>query len=303
MNTAVDLKDIDLNLLVVFQRLITERRVSAAATSLGLSQPAVSNALKRLRVLLDDELFIRTARGMEPTPYAAQLAEPIAYALNAIHSSLNQRSTFDPATSTRKFTISMTDLGEIDLMPRLMDRLATEAPGVTLSTVRNTLDNLGDAMEAGQVDVAVGLIPQLKTGFFQRRLFLQRYVCMFRAGHAFDGKKMTPKRFFEADHVVVVSQGTGHARVDEIIESKGTRRALLTVPHFVAVGHILSTTDMLATVPERYALRSAGPFGLKHVPHPLALPPIGINLFWHAKFHKEPANQWLRNIVFESFAG
>lgn len=299
----MDLKDIDLNLLVVFQRLVTERRVSAAAASLGLTQPAVSNALKRLRLLLDDELFIRTARGMEPTPYAAQLAEPIAYALNAIHSSLNQRSTFDPATSTRKFTISMTDLGEIDLMPRLMDRLATEAPFVTLSTVRNTLDHLADAMEAGQVDVAVGLIPQLKTGFFQRRLFLQRYVCMFRAGHEVDGKKLTAKRFFDADHVVVVSQGTGHARMDEIIESKGTRRALLTVPHFVAVGHILSTTNMLATVPERYALRSAGPFGLKHVPHPLPLPPIGINLFWHAKFHKDPANQWLRNIVFESFVG
>jgi DNA-binding transcriptional LysR family regulator len=299
----MDLKDIDLNLLVVFQRLVIERRVSAAAASLGLTQPAVSNALKRLRLLLDDELFIRTARGMEPTPYAAQLAEPIAYALNAIHSSLSQRSTFDPATSTRKFTISMTDLGEIDLMPRLMDRLATEAPFVTLSTVRNTLDHLADAMEAGQVDVAVGLIPQLKTGFFQRRLFLQRYVCMFRAGHEVDGKKLTAKRFFDADHVVVVSQGTGHARMDEIIESKGTRRALLTVPHFVAVGHILSTTNMLATVPERYALRSAGPFGLKHVPHPLPLPPIGINLFWHAKFHKDPANQWLRNIVFESFVG
>lgn len=298
----MELKDIDLNLLVVFHQLLMERRVSAAAARLGLSQPAVSNALKRLRTLLGDELFIRTSRGMEPTPYANQLAEPIAYALNTIHSGLNQRTTFDPATSTRKFTISMTDLGEIDLLPRLMDRLAQQAPGVTISTVRDTLDNLGDAMEAGHVDVSVGLIPQLKTGYFQRRLFLQRYVCMFREGHELDGRKVTPKRFFEADHVVVVSQGTGHARVDEIIESKGARRVLLTVPHFVAVGHILSTTDMLATVPERYAQRCMQPFGLKYIAHPVALPTIGINLFWHAKFNKDPANQWLRGIVFESFS-
>jgi DNA-binding transcriptional LysR family regulator len=299
----MELKDVDLNLLLVFHQLLMERRVSAVAEKLGLSQPAVSNALNRLRRLLGDELFLRTSKGMEPTPYANQLAEPIAYALSTIHNSLNQRAIFDPDSSDRKFTIGMTDIGEIHLLPKLMDVLAREAPGVSVSTVRNTAVNLRDEMEAGHVDIAIGLLPQLKSGFFQRRLFGQRYVCMFREGHALDKRKVTLKEFSEAEHVVVIAAGTGHAKVDESIAQKGIRRNVkLTVPHFVAVGHILATSDMIATVPERYAQECVEPFRLKYVPHPVALPEIGINAFWHAKYHKEPGNQWLRNIVFDTFS-
>jgi DNA-binding transcriptional LysR family regulator len=299
----MDLKDIDLNLLVVFNQLLMERRVSAVADKLGLTQPAVSNALARMRRLLGDELFLRTSRGMEPTPYATQLAEPIAYALSTIHNSLNQRSSFDPNTSNRRFTIGMTDIGEIYFLPVLMESLARLAPGVSVSTVRNTAINLRDEMEAGHVDLAMGLLPQLKSGFFQRRLFHQRYVCMFRKGHALDKPKVTLEDFATADHVVVNSSGTGHAAVDESIERKGVKRRIrLTVPHFVAVGHILQTTNMVATVPERYAMQCVVPFGLKYVSHPVALPEIGINLFWHAKFHKEPGNQWLRGVLFDTFS-
>ncbi|NYT67276.1 LysR family transcriptional regulator [Pusillimonas noertemannii] len=298
----MDLKDIDLNLLVVFNRLLMERSVSAAADKLGLTQPAVSNALKRLRVLLNDELFLRTTRGMEPTPYALQLAEPIAYALSTIQSTLSHQTVFDPATSDRRFTLAMTDLGEIELLPPLMDRLEELAPGVTVSTVRNA-DRLRDDMEAGHVDLAIGLLPGLKTNFFQQRLFMQRYVCLFRRGHALDKRRVTRREFYEADHVVVVSAGTGHAKMDEIIESaEETRRVRLLVPHFVAIGHILASTEMIATVPERYARRCAEPFGLRYVDHPVELPQIGINLFWHAKFHKEPGNQWLRQLIFELFS-
>jgi DNA-binding transcriptional LysR family regulator len=299
----MELKDIDLNLLLVFRELLTERRVSAVARKLELSQPAISNALIRLRRLLGDELFLRTSKGMEPTPYAMQLAEPIAYALSTIHNSLNQRASFDPATSDRKFTIGMTDIGEIYFLPKLMDVLARLAPNVSISTVRNTAVNLRDEMEAGHVDIAAGLLPQLKAGFFQRRLFRQSYVCMFREGHALDKRKVTLKDFAEAEHVVVISGGTGHAKVDESIERKGVHRNVkLTVPHFVAVGHILSTTDMIATVPERYARECLTPFRLKYVKHPVALPDIGINVFWHAKYHKEPGNQWLRGVVFDAFS-
>jgi len=298
----MDLKDIDLNLLVVFNRLLMERSVSAAADKLGLTQPAVSNALRRLRVLLNDELFLRTTRGMEPTPYALQLAEPIAYALSTIQNTLSHQTVFDPATSDRRFTLAMTDLGEIELLPPLMDRLEALAPGVTVSTVRNA-DRLRDDMEAGHVDLAIGLLPGLKTNFFQQRLFMQRYVCLFRRGHALDKRRVSRREFYAADHVVVVSAGTGHAKMDEIIESADeTRRVRLLVPHFVAIGHILASTDMIATVPERYARRCAEPFGLRYVDHPVELPRIGINLFWHAKFHKEPGNQWLRQLIFELFS-
>jgi len=299
----MNLKDIDLNLLLVFNHLFVEKRVSAVAQQLGLTQPTVSNALSRLRKLLDDELFLRTSRGMEPTPYAIRLAEPIAYALRTIQETLSEISDFDPGTSTKKFTIAMTDIGEIYFLPKLLHKLAQIAPGVTISTVRNASVNLRDEIEAGRVDIAIGLLPQLKSGYFQRRLFKQRYVCMFRRGHTLDKGKITVSEFAKAQHVVVISEGTGHAKVDESIDRRGIKRnVLLTVPHFVAVGHILSMTDMVATVPERYALACAGPFGLCHVPHPVALPEISINLFWHAKFHKEPGNQWLRGVVFDTFS-
>ena len=189
----MELKDVDLNLLVVFNQLLIERRVSRVADTLGVSQPAVSNALARLRKLLGDELFTPTPKGMEPTPFAEQMVEPVAYALGMIHGAINQRASFDPATSQRAFKVGMTDIGEIYFLPRLMDELLRLAPGVSVSTVRNHAVNLKDEMEAGHVDLALGLLPMLQSGFYQRRLFRQRYVCLFRKGHALD-KRGSPSR-------------------------------------------------------------------------------------------------------------
>lgn len=292
----LNLRDVDLNLLVVFLELYRERRVSVVAEQLGLTQPAVSNALARLRKMMNDELFLRSARGMEPTPYAVQLADPIAEALTRIRDTLERQLEFDPTTSTRKFTIAMTDLGEIHFLPRLMRRLGEVAPGVTISTVRNTAVNLADELEAGRVDLALGLLPQLKGGFFQRLLFRQRYVCLFREGHALDRESMSLDDFEAAQHIVVVAGGTGHAIVDDTIARRNVRRDVrLSVPHFVALGHILSTTDLIATAPERYVREGMKPFKLKYLPHPVPFPEFDVNLFWHAKFHKEPGSQWLRN--------
>jgi DNA-binding transcriptional LysR family regulator len=299
----LELHDIDLNLLVVFNELLVERRVARVADKLGLTQPSVSNAISRLRKALQDDLFIRTPKGMEPTLYASQLAEPVSLALSTIRNSLNQQPEFSPATSTRRFTISAADVGEVYFLPRLMDRLEQVAPGVSISTLPNTTVNLRDAMETGQIDLAIGLLPRLKAGFLQRSLFHQPYVCMFRKGHPLQGKKMSLKEFAEADHVVVVAPGTGHTKVDELIERKGIRRKIrLTVPHFIAVGHILAHTNMIATVPERYAIECVAPFKLCYVKHPVDLPTIAINVFWHAKAHKEPGNQWLRNLMAETFS-
>lgn len=303
----MELKDIDLNLLVVFNQLLAERKVSKVAENLGLGQPAVSNSLARLRRLFDDELFLRTASGMQPTPFAEQLAESVGYALGMIHGAVNARNAFDPATSQRSFTVGMTDIGEIYFLPLLMQRIGELAPGVAISTVRNTAVNLKDAMEAGQVDLAIGLLPQLKAGFFQRRLFEQNYVCLMRRGHRLDQRRLRLADFFAAEHVAIVSAGTGHGQVDEILDNHSPqRRVKLKVPHFVAIGHILQSTDLIATVPERLAERMAEPFGLTHLPHPVKLPRIAINLFWHAKYHKDPASQWLRTLVFDlhsDFAG
>jgi DNA-binding transcriptional LysR family regulator len=295
---AVELKDIDLNLLVVFNQLLIDRRVSKVATNLGLSQPGVSNALARLRKLTDDPLFLRTPKGMEPTPFAEQLAAPTASALQTIHAAINQRSSFDPATSTRAFTIGMTDIGEIYFLPKLMQELARVAPGLSISTVRNTAVNLQDEMESGHVTLAIGLLPQLKSGYFQRRLFKQHYVCMFRRGHALDKRQISLAEFSRADHVVVVSEGTGHGKADELLgRKKIVRKVVLTVPHYVAVGHILHGSDLVATVPERLAQALAEPFGLSYVRHPARLPEIAISLFWHGRYHRDPAVAWLRALI------
>ncbi|OGA44617.1 MAG: LysR family transcriptional regulator [Betaproteobacteria bacterium RIFCSPLOWO2_12_FULL_63_13] len=297
------LKDIDLNLLVVFQQLYRDRRVSIAAASLGLSQPAVSSALNRLRRMLGDELFVRTARGMLPTTYAKSLEEQTANALRTIQNALDHKGAFDPLTSTRTFTISFADIGEVYFLPQLMETLARTAPHVTITSVRHAASNLIEDMATGKVDLAVGSLPSLKTNFFQRRLFPQRYVCMFRAGHPLDKPRITTAEFSAAEHVVVAAAGTGHTRMNEMLDRAGARRAVhLRVPHWVAVADILHTTNLVATAPEHFAKRGVAFFGLKYVPHPIKLPAIQINLYWHARFHRDVTNQWLRSLLFDMFA-
>ncbi len=297
------LKDIDLNLLVVFQQLYKDRRVSTAAVSLGLSQPAVSNALGRLRRLLGDELFVRTAQGMLPTPYAQRLEERTAEALGAMRDALNLRGAFEPGTSARRFTVSFADIGEVSFLPRLMRRLARTAPNVTIDSVRHAAGDLAVDMATGKIDLAVGSLPGLKTGFYQRRLFPQRYVCMFRRGHALDKPKITLAELAAAEHVVVVAAGTGHGRMNEALARAGARRIVhLHVPHFVAVADIVRATDLVATVPEQFAERGRTFFGLRYASPPVRLPRILINLYWHARFHRDPANQWLRTQIADLFA-
>ena len=299
----MELEEIDLNLLLLFQQLLVTRRVSQVADNLGLTQPAVSNALARLRKLLGDELFVRTPQGMLPTPYAEQLGESVAYALAMIHGALNQNTRFDAASSQRLFTIGMTDIGEIYFLPRLLSYLNTHAPGVRLSTVRNSAVNLKEDMQSGQVDLALGLLPQLQAGFFQRRLFRQPYVCLLRRGHALDQPLLTLEAFCAAEHVLVVSEGTGHGQADDLLARLGVQRLVrLTVPHFVAVGHILQSSQLIATVPQKLAQALAAPFDLRYLPHPAPLPEAAIHLFWHTKYQRDPANQWLREVIVELFA-
>jgi DNA-binding transcriptional LysR family regulator len=298
----MELSDIDLNQLVLFRHLMTERRVSKVAEKLGLTQPAVSNTLAKLRRQFNDELFVRTPAGMVPTPFAEQLAGPVAQALALIHAGLNPQGSFEASREQRALTIGMTDIGEIVFLPALVERLRREAPGVALSTVRISADSLREDMESGRVDLAIGPLPQLKAGFFQRRLFEQRYVCLFRKGHPLDRRRLSLADFRAAEHLVIVSAGTGHAQVEERLRRQGVQRTVrLTIPHFVSVGHLLQRSDLVATVTERLAESLAAPFGLSWRPHPVDLPPVAINVFWHAKVHRSPAHQWLRGVVFELF--
>ena len=300
--TIVDLEKIDLNLLLVFVHLFREKRVHRAAENLGMSQPGVSNALSRLRSLLNDELFVRTAHGMEPTSYAMQLAGPISEALAQIRGALDVGTPFDPATSTRRFTIAMTDIGEIDFLPSLMDSIGKVAPSVSINTVRNNAVHLREEMESGQVDLAVGLLPDLQANFFKRLLTVSEYVCLFRRGHPLDKQYISIEEYLAASHLLVVSAGTGHGLADEELERHGiARNVKLRIPHFAAVGYLLHETDLITTVPRRLVDRCVGPFDLSFVPAPFELPSISIDLFWSARYHRDPANQWLRTMMVDTF--
>lgn len=297
------LNHIDLNLLVVFHQLLREGSVSRAAVALDLSQPAVSNALRRLRRLLGDELFVRTPQGVAPTPYAQSLAEPVAQALQGLHRALNVRASFDPVTSLRCYTLALTDVGEIYFLPVLMDTLAREAPGVTLRCVPVGESRLRDDMASGQVDLALGWLPPVEAGFMQQALFRQRYVALMRQGHPLATQaKLGAAAYRRANHVRVVSSGTGHSQVDEALDRLGmTGHIQLSVPHYVALGHVLASADLVATVPERLAERVSAPFGLVSRPLTVKLPTSTICQLWHKHLQRDPGHQWLRGRIASLF--
>jgi DNA-binding transcriptional LysR family regulator len=299
----MELARLDLNLLLVFHHLLREQRVSTVARTLGMSQPAVSSALGRLRTSLGDELFLRTQRGMAPTPYALQLAGPVAAALDGLQQALQVRASFDPARSTRRFTVAMTDVGEMYFLPVLVDQLSQQAPQVTLEVVSVMQAGLREDMASGRVDLALGLLPQLQSGFFQQALFRQPYVCLMRRSHPLAGKpRLSLNAFSAAEHVRVLAAGTGHGRVDEALERQGLQRRIrLTVPHYVALGDVLGHSDLIATVPERFAQRVLRPFGLTTRPLPLQVEGSAIHQFWHGRLHRDPGHQWLRARIAQCF--
>jgi DNA-binding transcriptional LysR family regulator len=299
----MDLARIDLNLLVVFHHLLLEKRVSRVAQVLAMSQPAVSSALGRLRSSLGDELFVRTQQGMEPTPYALSLAEPVAVALRDLQEALTVRAAFQPATDTRKFVIAMTDVGEMYFLPVLLDELTRTAPSVTLQIVSVTHPTFKEDMASGRIDIAMGLLPQLQAGFFQQGLFRQKYVCLLREKHPLVLKKnLSLAAFAKADHVRINAAGTGHGRVDVALEKqKLLRNFKLIVPHYVALGDVLQHSDLIATVPERFADRILQPYNLVKRQLPIAVDESAIHQFWHGRLHRDLGHQWMRGLISKLF--
>ncbi|MCD2519560.1 LysR family transcriptional regulator [Massilia sp. G4R7] len=294
---------IDLNLLSVFQEVYRERQISAAAKRLGLSQSAVSNALARLRRAFGDELFVRTASGMQPTPLAVQMAEPIGVAMAQVALALNQRSRFDPATSHRRFTLAMTDVGEIYFMPALIERCRVLAPLVEISSVRAGSLNVKEEMEGGRVDLAIGPFEDISEALYQRQLFRQPYVTMFRKSHPLGRGKVDLARFVAAEHMLVDSHESPYERINGLLERAGIGpNVRFRVPHFTAVPYMVSTSDLVVTVPQKLAERAALPFGLAWIAPPLDLPPLQTNVFWHRRYNQDPGNQWLRGLMAEVFA-
>ena len=296
MNVA----ELDLNLLRVFDAVLRTRSVTAAAGQLRLTQPAVSNALARLRAAFGDPLFLRAAQSMEPTPFARELAEPVRQALALLDAALAHGPGFDPSSSTRLFRFYMSDLGQIEFLPPLVERLRSTAPRLRLEAMALEPAAIADALAAGALDLAMGFLPGLGPPIRRRALFRDPYVCLVRAGHPV--RSLTRKAFLESSHAVVSYRG-GHRIVEEAMERAGVAaRIVLRVPHFTVVPMVLERTDLILTLPARVArvYESRGQF--RSLPLPLAIAPAEVALHWHERFDADPGNRWLREQLVELFA-
>ena len=298
----LDPRNIDLNLLVVFNEIFLQQQISSVAKTLNLSQPAVSNALARLRKTFDDPLFVRTRDGMQPTPLAEQLAEPVRLALEGLTRAMAVQEKFDPATSTRRFQIALTDVAELYFMPRLIQHCARVAPHVSISTWRTTrLDWMAD-LGAGRIDIAIGAFNDISDALFQRRLFRQPYAVLMRAAHPLASEPLTLKRYLAAEHLMVSSSESPYDRINLELEKAGLdARVKFSVPHFTAVPYIIAQSDLLVTVPQKLAESAAAPFGLTFRPVPVRLPELQTNIFWHRRYNQDHGNQWLRHQIGQIF--
>lgn len=301
--TIVNVQELDLNLLRVLDAVLHERGVTAAAARLGLTQPAVSNALARLRRVFGDPLFVRSAAGMDATPFARELAEPVRQALALLESALAHGPGFDPATSTRAFRFYMSDLGQVEFLPPLVERVQRNAAGVRLEAVAADLEHISDALGSGALDLAVGFLPALGPPVERRALFRDPYVCLMRAGHPATEGRFTRKKFLEASHVLVTYRGGGHRVIEEALERAGVaRRIALRVPHFTVVPMVLERTDLVLTLPARVARVYERSGGFKSVPPPVPMPAAEVAVHWHERFAADPGNRWLREQIIELFS-
>ena len=308
----INIHEIDLNLLVAFNALMRERNVTRAGERIGLTQPAMSHALTRLRRICGDPLFVRVRRGMEPTEFAQQLGASVAEGLQVIEAGLEGKMRFEPATAQQDFQIVMSDMGELVYLPPLMLALKARAPGVNIRVLQISRDRYQDAFETGAVDLGIGVWPNLQESFYQQRLFSDSYACLVRGDHPRIGTTLTLKQFADESHVMIEPVGsryshiapapTGTTLVERVLSEHGlTRRVALRVPHFIVVPTIVQTTDFIATLPRTVVSMSDAPRNLKLLPLPFQAPNFVVRQFWHQRSHHDPANRWLRNLVAELF--
>lgn len=295
--------DFDLNLMRVFLTVMQERSVTRAAERLHLTQPAVSYALARLREKFDDPLFLRTAAGMQPTPVAFALAGPIGQGMDAFADALSLRHRFDPATSARRFTLSMSDIGEMVFLPLLMERVHALAPRLQIEVVEVPMEALPQALKDGGVNLAIGNLAGLGRHTRHAVLFSEHYVCMARRGHPVLSRGLTRGQFKRLDHILVASRASAHRLLDDVLAEVGLlRQPYLTLPHFTAAAEIVRRTDLTVTLPRRVALWFNRERDFEVRPLPLALPELTVTVHWHARFDSDPGSSWLRRLVVETLA-
>lgn len=299
---TMNVSRIDLNLLRAFDAILLERSVTTAGERVGLTQPAMSNALARLRAAFGDPLFVRTPDGMQPTPFARAIADPVRQALGLIDAALASPTGFDPSTSERVFRFNMSDIGEMVFLPPLLERLHRVAPGVRVEAVSLPQDEIEEALASGGIDLALGALPGAAPPVRSRRLFRDAYLTLMRADHPAIGARLTRRLFLEASHAVVSSIGTGHQVVESALVAAGLhRRIALRVPHFMVVPMIVARTDLVATLPGRIARGFAQMGNFKALAPPVRIAPADVRVHWHERFTEDAGNRWMRELFLDLY--
>ena len=295
----MDIRNVDLNLLVALDALLAERSVSRAAVRLHLSQPATSALLARLRELFGDPLLLRGAREMLPTPRALELLGPVKRVLDEIDALVQPRSAFDPASALHTFTLSASDYVEYALLPALVDYVERHAQGVRLAVRPLDLQNVERQLAGGEVDLCVTGLQNAPAGLHTRPLYTERIVAVVRRNHPGIGAELSLDTFCSMEHLLVSVRGGGFsARIDEVLASLGRkRRVRLAVPHFLLVPEIVARSDMISALPERLARGHAKT--LRILEPPLEIEGFTVGEIWHERNQREPAQQWLRDVLLD----
>jgi DNA-binding transcriptional LysR family regulator len=295
----MDIRNVDLNLLVALDALLAERSVSRAAVRLHLSQPAASALLARLRELFGDPLLLRSARGMLPTPRALELLGPVKQVLDEIEAIVQPRAAFDPASASPTFTLSASDYVEYALLPKLVDYLEHKAPGVRLEVRSLDLQLVAMQMESGEVDLCITGLQNAAPGLHLRPLYTERLVSVVRRNHPGVGARLTLDQFCSLEHIQVSVRGSGFStRIDAALAALGRKRhARLAVPHFLLVPEIVARSDMISALPERLARGYAKQ--LRIFEPPVELQKFTVGEMWHERNERDPAQQWLRDVLVE----
>ncbi|MCY9849336.1 LysR family transcriptional regulator [Pectobacterium jejuense] len=296
---------IDLNLLVAFDALMSERNVTRAAIQVGVSQPAMSSALSRLRKRFGDPLFLRSADGLLPTARARELSVPITQALRQIESTLVQRTIFEPGNTSLNVNLGLSDYPTFVLLPTLIQVLAKHAPGVSLNVhAFNDRDHAVDLLDAGVIDVAMGVPPTHADGrILTRPLFRDEFVTIITRNHPAAERGMTMEEYLALPHILASPEGELYGVVDKALAQQGKKRKLaLTLPQMFIVPTIVAQTLMTATVLKQVALHSPVGSQLTLFPPPISLPDVVFSLIWHRRNDSHPAQTWLREFIAEHVA-
>lgn len=289
----MNLTKIDLNLFIVFDAIYSEGNLTRAAQIMGMTQPAASNALARLRSTFDDPLFIRTAQGMIPTPLAKNIIGPVRGALQLLRVSVHDSRVFDPSQANKTFRLSMTDLIEDILLPATFQRLSKIAPHVRIESLLARRRETAKELAAGHLDFAIDIPLNSDPQLLHTKLLEDRYVCAMRKGHPLSAHKtISLKQYLDAQHIHISSRRSGLGPVDLALGKMGVQRNIvLRSQHYLMAHTVLQSTDLTITAPARFAQH--------HQLHSVELPisgvaPIESHLFWHSSADQDPANRWMR---------